>query len=98
MPLKLAHGLTFADLYRRDGLVKLDAAFCTDLSMANTALAERLTAARHDPATLNKKDESALIIELGPHLERFISRLFGIADEVLALTGRHDELAPLYVV
>ena len=98
MPLKLAHGLTFADLYQRDGLVKLDAAFCADLSTADRALAARLTAARHEPTTLNKKDESTLIIDLGPHLERFISRLFGIAAEVLALTGRHDELAPLYVV
>ena len=98
MPLKLAHGLTFADLYQRDGLVKLDAAFCADLSTADSALAARLTAARHEPTTLNKKDESTLIIDLGPHLERFISRLFGIAAEVLALTGRHDELAPLYVV
>ncbi len=98
MPLKLSHGLTFPDLYRRDGLTKLDAAFCAHLAQADAALADRLKAGRTDAETLSKKDESALIIEIAPHLDRFISQLFGIADEVLALSGRHDELAPIYHV
>ena len=98
MPLKLAHSLNFADLYRRDGLIKLDNAFQIQLAAADTALADRLTAGRIDPAALAKKDESALIIELAPHLDRFIAELFGIGPEVLTLSGRHEELAPLYSV
>ena len=98
MPLNLSHGLTFADLYRREGLIKLDAAFHAHLSTADAALADRLTAGRTNAYMLTKKDESALILDLAPHLDRFISQLFGINDEVLALTGRHDELAPLYSV
>ena len=50
------------------------------------------------PRRWTPKAESALILDLAPHLERFLSQLFGIADEVLALAGRHDELAPLYTV
>ena len=98
MPLNLAHGLAFADLYRREGLVKLDAAFVADLAAADAALADRLVAGRVDPAALTKKDESTLIIDLAPHLERFLAALFGIADEVVALTGHHHALAPLYAV
>ena len=98
MPLKLAHRLTFPDLYQRDGLLKVDAAFCAQLALADAALADRLATGRADPSALSKKDESALILEVAPHLDRFIARLFGIADEVLALTGRHDELAPIYHV
>ena len=98
MPLNLAHGLAFSDLYRRAGLVKLDAAFIADLAAADNALADRLIAGRIDPAALTKKDESTLIIDLAPHLERFLAALFGIADEVVALTGHHHALAPLYAV
>jgi NADPH-dependent glutamate synthase beta subunit-like oxidoreductase/NAD(P)H-flavin reductase len=95
---KLAHGLAFADLYRRDGLVRLDEAFLATLGAAESTLAARLTAARADPASLSVKDESTLIIDLAPHLERFVSQLFGIADAALALAARHDALAPLYHV
>ena len=95
---KLAHGLAFADLYRREGLVRVDAAFLDTLQSAEPELAERLAAARANPAALTDKDESALIIAVAPHLERFVSQLFGIADEALALAARHDTLAPLYHV
>ena len=98
MSLKLAHGLAFSDLYRREGLIKLDAAFRTHLATSDAALADRLTSGRIDTEALAKKDESALILELAPHLDRFIAELFGIASEVLALSDRHEQLAPLYHV
>jgi hypothetical protein len=96
--LQLGFGLKFADLYRRDGLLRVDAAFSEHLATADAALASRLTTARVAPAGLDLKSESTLLLDLAPHLDRFIARLFGIADEVLALSGRHDELAPLYEV
>ena len=98
MHLKLSHDFTFSDLYHRDGLVKLDAAFCSELSLTDAALSDRLKSGRLNPAALTKKEESALIIDLASHLERFIAQLFGIADEVQVLTGRHLELGPLYHV
>ena len=45
-----------------------------------------------------RKDESSLLIALGPHLEDFLGALFGIEGEVRALEARHHELAPLYAV
>ncbi|MCU0805733.1 MAG: hypothetical protein MUF79_11705, partial [Burkholderiales bacterium] len=96
--LDLAFGFAFRDLYARDGLVRLDARFLEFLAAADAPLHERLLAARADPAALDAKSESALILAVGPHLERFLSQLFGIADEVLALAERHDVLAPIYSV
>ena len=85
--LKLAFGLDFVDLYRRNGLIKVDRFFLDHVRTADAALAERLATARANPDGLDVKAESVLIIDLAPHLERFISSLFGIADDVLKLVG-----------
>ncbi len=90
--------VAFADLYRRDGQIAIDTAFLDFLGAADPALRACLVAARADPDTVTAKDESALILEVAPHLERFIAELFGIAGEVAALSRRHDELAPLHEV
>jgi NADPH-dependent glutamate synthase beta subunit-like oxidoreductase/NAD(P)H-flavin reductase len=96
--LRLAHGLAFEDLHRREGLVRLDGHFLASLEAAEPALHARLIAARANPDALDAKAESQLLLDLAPHLERFLSQLFGIADEVRALAQRHAELAPLYTV
>src|SRR5262245_4983889 len=100
--LKLAFGLSFADLYRRDGLVKLDSAFLARLAEVDDSCAGTLrpglTAARENPATLDSKAESALILEIAPHLDDFLAEMFGIQSEFRALAGRHHELAPLHTV
>ena len=98
MSLRLAHGLAFEDLYQRAGLARLDERFLAFLETADTPLAGALRAGRADPEALDAKAESQLLLDLAPHLERFLAQLFGIADEVLALAQRHDELAPLYTV
>jgi NADPH-dependent glutamate synthase beta subunit-like oxidoreductase/NAD(P)H-flavin reductase len=96
--LQLRHGLTFADLYRREGLVKLDEHFLGVLETADPPLRQRLGAARDNPNALDAKAESALLLDLAPHLEQFLTELFGIAPEVEQLARRHHELAPLYAV
>ncbi|GGF13869.1 hypothetical protein GCM10011611_19500 [Aliidongia dinghuensis] len=96
--LALSFGLEFEDLYRRDGLVRLDQAFVDWLRVAEPALLDRLMAARATPEALTAKDESELLVETAPHLEDFIGRLFGIEAEVGALAATHDALAPLYRV
>jgi NADPH-dependent glutamate synthase beta subunit-like oxidoreductase/NAD(P)H-flavin reductase len=96
--LVLGHGLAFEDLYRRDGLIRLDAAFIRYLAAADVELHNRLATARRDPKALDRAAESALLIDLAPHLEDFIGQLFGIGAAMRALQARHDALAPLYSV
>src|SRR5215469_8966818 len=96
--LVLTHGLSFADLYDRDGLVRLDQAFVAFLAVTDVALHDRLMTARHQPGAIERQTESDLLVDLAPHLEDFIGDLFGITDEVQALRARHHELAPLYSV
>jgi NADPH-dependent glutamate synthase beta subunit-like oxidoreductase/NAD(P)H-flavin reductase len=94
----LAFGLGFHELYRDDGLARVDAHFRRALAAASPALAVRLDAARSDPASLAALAESELLIALAPHVEDFVAELFGIREEVHALEARHHELAPLFVV
>ena len=96
--ITLAFGLRFADLYDRDGLVRLDGCFVDFLKVQDPQLHGRLMAARAAPEQAAGKPESELIVELAPVLDAFIAELFGIAHEVRALRSRHDALAPLYSV
>ena len=96
--LRLQHGLSFADLYERDGLARVDAAFVAHLGAGDVELRNRLVAARRAPDALDAKAQSQLLIDLAPHLEDFVGALFGIAAEIRALQARHHALAPLYSV
>jgi NADPH-dependent glutamate synthase beta subunit-like oxidoreductase/NAD(P)H-flavin reductase len=96
--LKLGFDLRFADLYERKGLQKVDSAFLSELVATDGALHARLGAARLDPAALDAKQHSQLLIDLAPHVEDFIGALFGIQAQVRALAAQHHELAPLYEV
>jgi NADPH-dependent glutamate synthase beta subunit-like oxidoreductase/NAD(P)H-flavin reductase len=94
--LRLAFGFAFADLHARDGLVRLDRAFVDWLTAADPVLAERLLAARAAPEALAPLDESALLIDLGAPLERFLAMLFGIEEAVDALVAETRGLDPLW--
>src|SRR2546425_7663771 len=93
--MKLGFGIRFGDLYEREGLVRLDQAFLRFLGEADTALHDRLLAARQNSAI---KDESDLLVALAPHVEDFLPKLFGIEAQARALAEKHNELAPLYSV
>jgi NADPH-dependent glutamate synthase beta subunit-like oxidoreductase/NAD(P)H-flavin reductase len=90
--------VTFADLYSREGLLRVDAAFLAFLHEANAGLHARLLAGRGNFAQIKPREESDLLVELAPHVEDFIARLFGIEAEARALAERHNELAPIYSV
>ena len=94
--LSLGFGLAFEDLYSRDGLVRLDAAFIDALSAADAALAARFAAARTQP--LPYKEEAELLIAVSPYLDRFVAKLFAIEGEWEELVERHHSLAPLFRV
>src|SRR5439155_299558 len=81
-PMKLGFGIRFGDLYEREGLMRLDAAFLRFLGEADTALHDRLLAARQNPAI---KDESDLLVALAPRVEDFLPKLFGIEAQAGAL-------------
>ncbi|SJZ72171.1 NADPH-dependent glutamate synthase beta chain [Enhydrobacter aerosaccus] len=92
----LAHGVGFDDLYDRDGLVRLDAAFVAWLQDANVDVHARFLAARSAPDSLATKDEANLLIEVARSLEDFVAGLFGVSREASTLRAGHVELAPLY--
>jgi NADPH-dependent glutamate synthase beta subunit-like oxidoreductase/NAD(P)H-flavin reductase len=94
--LTLRFDLTFRDLYELSGLQKLDDVFLDFLGKADETLRERLEATRSLSA--DRKTEGELIIELAPHLEDFVGRLFGVEAELQSLQQRHNDLAPLYSV
>ena len=96
--LTLRHGLAFEDLYRREGLERIDGLFVEHLKATDVALHNRLVTARRDPDALDRKAESDLIVDAVPHLEDFIGELFGIGLEMHAMQAKHNELAPLYAV
>src|SRR5258708_1481427 len=98
LELVLPFGLTFQDLYERDGLARLDGIFIDELRAAAPALCERLLNARRDPPAAHIKAGSELIIELAPYVEDFVGKLFGIEADLLRLQASHSELAPLYSV
>jgi NADPH-dependent glutamate synthase beta subunit-like oxidoreductase/NAD(P)H-flavin reductase len=94
--MKLGFEIRFSDLYQREGLLRVDAAFLAFVREADGALHDRLVAARTNPP--HGKAESDLLVALAPHVEDFLPKLFGIGAEARALAARHNELAPLYSV
>jgi len=94
--LQPAFGISFEELYHRDGLVRVDNEFLCRLSSRDAELAARLVAARGNPSALAAKDESALLLAIAPHLDAFVGELFGIEKELAALRQRHIDLGPLF--
>ena len=94
--MDLGFGIRFHELYEREGLARVDAAFLGFLGEADAALRDRLVAGRANPPA--GREESDLLVAAAPHVEDFIARLFGIEAEARALAAKHHELAPLYSV
>ena len=94
--LSLNFAFEFADLYRRDGLARLDQVFLERLGEWAPALVDRLREARTNPDSIELRSESELLIALAPHLEDFIAELVRHRACRGTSAGRHHELAPLY--
>ncbi|HVO99104.1 MAG TPA: FAD-dependent oxidoreductase [Bryobacteraceae bacterium] len=97
-PLNPKFGLSFQDLYLREGLIRLDAAFVDDLKSADASLFARFSEARAAAGSLPRKKQSELLVDLAPHVEDFIGRLFGVSEELREEQARHDALAPVYAL
>ena len=92
----LGFGLTFADLADREGLVRLDQIFLDWLDGTAPAHRVRLLAARAAPESLTAKDESALIVDLGPEVDHFVAELFGVTAEADLLLAETLALDPVH--
>jgi len=92
----LGYGFSFADLADRDGLIRLDRAFLGRLAAEDAGLHARLLTARATPDALAAKDESELVVALGPHLDSFVATLFAIEAETLALARETAALDPIH--
>jgi NADPH-dependent glutamate synthase beta subunit-like oxidoreductase/NAD(P)H-flavin reductase len=93
---RLGLGFTFADLNRRDGLIRLDKQFLDSLSGQDPALHQRLLAARATPDSLTAREESDLVVALGPHLDAVVADLFQIQPEIAALAEQTLALDPIH--
>ena len=92
----LGLGFSFAELAGREGLVRLDRTFLARLAVENAALHARLLAARAVPDDVPSKDESDLVVALGPNVDGFIATLFGIEAEVSALARATHAMDPIH--
>jgi hypothetical protein len=86
--LNLPFGLTFADLYHRNGLVKLDQAFLNFLQTQNQELFFQYTSARQGGIP----DESALLLSLASLVDQFVGALFD-GDAAKRLHDEHQKLS-----
>jgi NADPH-dependent glutamate synthase beta subunit-like oxidoreductase/NAD(P)H-flavin reductase len=86
------------DLYTREGILHLDGRFLAFLREANSAIAGRLEHARANPAAVDAKDHSQLLLDAAPFLEDFLARLFAIEPELAGLRRRHSGFSPVYEV
>ncbi len=89
-------GFSFAELNRRDGLIRLDQAFLDRLRALDDGLYQRLLAARAAPAALERKAESELIVAIGPMLDQFVAELFGITAATDALARATAGMDPIH--
>jgi len=92
----LGFGFSFDDLADRDGLVRLDRRFLDGLAADDADLHRRLLTARSMPDDLASRDESDLVVALGPHLDAFVAALFGVEAETAALMQQTLALDPIH--
>jgi NADPH-dependent glutamate synthase beta subunit-like oxidoreductase/NAD(P)H-flavin reductase len=93
--LGLKWGLAFEDLYRREGLERLDTIFAEHLRSTDAALFSRWAEAREHAGALIRKQAADLIVDLAPHVDDFVGELFAIEAEVRELQARHNAFEPL---
>jgi NADPH-dependent glutamate synthase beta subunit-like oxidoreductase/NAD(P)H-flavin reductase len=97
-PINPAFKLEFTDLYNRDGLQKIDEYFLEFLKdNTDSSFYQKYLIARSDPQSLNKKEQSDLLIAVGRFLENFLAMFFNICQENSALQKQHSNLANLYI-
>ena len=96
--MQLAFGIRFNDLYEREGLLRVDAAFLAFLRRSRRGAARPAGRRRGNVAQLGKARSPTCWSRSRRTSRTSSRRLFGIEAEARALAARHNELAPLYSV
>src|SRR4051812_647144 len=96
--LKSFAGLTFQDLYEREGLIKLNQKFVEFLEEKNPVIAQQFSTLKQSQKTISKKSESLILIDTARVFEDFLVKLFGIEKENSVLKKQHDDLQKIYHV
>ncbi len=78
--LSLKH-VSYHDSFQPEGLARLDAVFLSHLEATDKTLLDGLRVLRNNPGSLSAKEHSALLLTIAPHLESFVSDMFGIDAE-----------------
>ncbi len=91
-------GFRWADLHDAQRLAELTRAFDAALRGADAALFARYEGHRSGAARLRGPEESALLLEVGAHLSRFVARLFGVEDELSRVRAAAGRDAPIFRV
>ena len=89
----LRFGISFADLNSVPGLVKLDKSFLHFLAQQNQILYNQLLSYR---SSSTNQANSEFLLELAPIIDDFISELFDIERENIALKQEHKKFDPIY--
>lgn len=92
----ISNQLEFSDLQSLRGLEALDAAFLDELHRTDTDLHERLIAYRQG-SELKNIELSELLLAVAPYLQDFLSRRFGIEDELSRQRAGVKDLNPITI-
>jgi NADPH-dependent glutamate synthase beta subunit-like oxidoreductase/NAD(P)H-flavin reductase len=88
-------GFTFADLHAPARLRDLHDAFVAEVSSVEPELWRQWEQHREVPDALGPVARGNLIVQVAPHVSRFLTRLFGVgaeAAELVAATRAYDDL------
>ena len=88
-------GFKFADLHDPARLRDLHDAFVAEISSTEPELWRKWEQHREVPEALGAVARANLIVQVAPHVSRFLTRLFGVgaeAAELVAATRAYDDL------
>ena len=81
-------GFTFADLHDPGRLADLYRAFTADVAATEPELWRQWEQYREVPESLGAVARGNLIVQMAPHVSRFVTRLFGVGSEAEQLGRR----------
>lgn len=95
--LRSRFGVEFADLYEREGLLKIDQKFFEFLAQKNVQAAENFSALKKNPAAFSLPQQSTVLIDVARFLEDFLVELFDIKTANESLKKQREYLQKIYV-
>ncbi|MGE3274261.1 MAG: FAD-dependent oxidoreductase [Vicinamibacterales bacterium] len=88
-------GFTFADLHQPARLRELHDRFTEEVARLEPELWQRWQAYAAAPTSLGPIERSHIVVDMAPHVSRFVTKLFGVgpaAEALVAATAAYDDL------